>query len=31
MDHTTEKGYNKLAKGPEGVIGITRKKESVAK
>ena len=31
IDQALEKEYNKPAKGPGGVIGITRKKESVAK
>ena len=31
MDQALEKEYNKPAKGPGGVIGITRKKERVAK
>ena len=31
MDQALEKEYNKTAKGPGGVIGITRQKESVAK
>lgn len=31
MDQALEKEYNKKAKGPGGIIGITRQKESVAK
>ena len=31
VDQALEKAYNKPAKGPGGVIGLTRKKESVAK
>ena len=31
MDQALEKEYNKAAKGAGGIIGITRKKESVAK
>ena len=31
IDQALEKAYNKPAKGPGGVIGYTRKKESVAK
>ena len=31
MDQALEKEYNKKAKGPGGIIGVTRQKESVAK
>ena len=31
IDQALEKAYNKPAKGPGGIIGYTRKKESVAK
>ena len=31
LDHALEKEYNKSAKGPSGIIGYTRRKESVLK
>ena len=31
IDQALEKAYNKPAKGPGGIIGFTRRKESVAK
>ena len=31
MDQALEKAYNKPAKGPSGIIGVSRKKESVCK
>ena len=31
MDQALEKEYNKKAKGPGGIIGVTSKEESVAK